>query len=174
MTPSEVAPLFRAALLTRLAEFGAPEVLVIEADQPNKQGRVDDGLYWRMSNPRNYGWQARRYAPSEGDAHHVEHQLYEVTMTLVALVSDDDAAGYAAHDLATLAQMSVNSLPFVEAMRKVKIGVQRATQLRTLVFTDEADNYAKEVSFDVNVTFVRSVAPETKTVEVHDLDILRI
>lgn len=174
MMASQVPVLFRSALLDQLAAHGMPEVLVIEADQPRKQGRVSDGLYWRMLNPRNYGWQARRYEPLGGDAGHREHQLFETVIQLTALVSDEEAAGYDVHDLATTAQMIVNSLPFVEALRRVKIGVQRVSAVRTLIFNDEGDNYERECTFDVNVTFARTLAPETKTVETLDPDILRI
>lgn len=174
MTPSHIPVAFREALLDTLASHGYSNILVIEADQPNRSGRVDDGIYWRMTDPKNYGWQARRYSPVEREAHHAEHQLYEATITLTALVSDEDSTGYSSDDLATLAQMCVNSLPFVEVLRRGKIGVQRASPVRTLTFTDEADNYSKESSFTVIVTFMRTITPNTKTVDAIDLNTLRI
>lgn len=174
MKPSDVPVYFRAALLQGLSAYGHPEVLVIEADQARKQGRVDDGIYWRLTNPKNYGWQARRYNPQGQQAGHTEHQLMEVMITLTAYVHDDYEAGYDSNDLANIAQMTVNSLPFVERMRQNDIGVQRATPVRTITFTDEADNYAKEASFDVNLTFVRTINPATPVAEKLTPDLIRI
>lgn len=173
MKPSDVPVYFRAALLQGLSDYGHPEVLVIEADQAKKQGRVDDGIYWRLTNPKNYGWQARRYSPQGQQAGHTEHQLMEVMITLTAYVHDDYEAGYDSNDLANIAQMTVNSLPFVERMRQNNIGVQRATPIRTITFTDEADNYAKEASFDVNLTFIRTINPATPLAETLNSNIIR-
>lgn len=174
MKPSDAPIHFRTALLARLAEYGHPNVLVIEAEQVEKQGRVDDGIYWRLTNPTNYGWQARRYDVQGQSANHSEHQLVQAMMTLTAYVHNDDLAGYDSNDLANLAQMCVNSLPFIEQMRRNDIGVQRATPVRTINFTDEADNYAKEASFDVNITFMRTINPATPVVEILDPKLIRI
>lgn len=174
MKPSDVGPIFRLALLDQLAMYGHGDVLVIEADQPTKQGRVDDGLYWRLSNPTRHGWQARRYSPEGRNAGHTEHQLLECMMTLTGLVHDDYATGYSSNDLANLAQMVVNSLPFVEALRRQGVGIQRVTPIRTIRFNDEADDYAIEASFDVNITIMRTIAPATPTVEQLNPDIVRI
>lgn len=173
MMPSQVGPIFRTNLLARLAEFGHPDVLVIEAYQPSKQGRVDDGIYWRLSNPTNHGWQVRRYNPQGQDSGHSEHLLVECMMTLTSFVDDLYVTGYNSNDLANLAQMSVNSLPFIERMRDNGIGVQRVTPIRSITFTDEGDNYATEASFDVNVTFMRTITPATQVVETLEPDITR-
>lgn len=171
--PSQVPVFFRQALLTRLVEYGYPNVLVIEARQANKQGRIDDGIYWRLMNPKNYGWQARRYDYINGKGH-TEHQLVEATIKLSCFVHDDYATGYDSSDLASITQMSVNSLPFVEELKRNNIGVQRATPIRTIDFTDEADNYATESSFDVNVTFMRSINPLTPAVDILQPTIMRV
>lgn len=174
MTFTDAAISFRLALMSGMSAYGYTGVPVIEADQRNKQGRVLTGIYYRMLMPNNYGWQARRYNVDGDNANHTEHQLYEVLMQLTSLVDDDDVTGYTANDLAATAQMVCNSLPFVENMRRAAIGVQRATPIRSIVFTDEHNNYAMESSFDVNITFARTIRPQTPVANVYDLDITRI
>lgn len=174
MKSSDVPVIFRQKLLANLALYGYPDVLVIEADQPTKQGRVDDGIYWRLLNPKNYGWQSRNYNYNPGGNGHTEHQLFETMMQLTCFVHDDTVTGYDSTDLANVTKMIVQSLPFVTAMKISGVGVQRASASRTITFTDEADNYAKEVSFDVNLTFMQTINPQTPTVEILEPHIMRI
>lgn len=174
MNQRDVAVAFRLNLLQELAAHGYGNVPVIEARQPRKQGRVADGIYYQMIMPKNYGWQARRYKPVDDLAGHTEHQLYEVTMQLTCIVNNDDVTGYNSSDLAAVVQMLCNGLPFTQRLRRDKIGVQRASSIRTVDFTDEYDDYAVEASFDVKVTFMRSIAPTTPIIIDNQIEILEI
>lgn len=156
--------LLRSSLLAVMADYGRPEVLVIKANQPTKQGRVDDGVYYRIFNPNNHGWQARRY-----NYDHKEHQLVEATVQLTCFMSDGSSS-----ELANFARMCVSSLPFGEKMKKGGVGVQRPTTIDDLPFVDEADNYDVESTFSFKVTYVTTVEPSTPMVDTLDPNIIRI
>lgn len=63
-----------------------------------------------------------------------------------------------------MVRMVINSLPFVTALRKQGIGVQRATDIRQPYIVNEHGDYEQTISFDFNVTFKRSLFPDTAAI----------
>ena len=162
MTFRELKIAFRKALIELQKQYGLRVIPVIDADQMKKQGRVETGIYYRVLEPKNHGWQGRSYNINGKDAGHVESQHYEVMFQLSTLSSESNTD---AIDIAVDTQMIVSSLPFVELMEKQGIGIQRPTPIRTLSFVNEQENYDVEASFDVTVTFNRSIKPKTPVAE---------
>ncbi len=162
-----------AEIRAGLNAYGYGEYPVLKAFQSSKQGRAVSGLYYNVTNVKNHGWQARRYNPVGKSAGHTEHQLYEATMRLTALVRDDRPIP--STDLAALAQRIVNSLPFQEALQKKGFGVQRASAIVPLPIINEQDNYETEASFTFNFTYTQSIAPDTGIIDGLNIDgIMRI
>ena len=161
MTFRELKIAVRKALLELQKDYGLKSVPVIDADQMKKQGRVETGIYYRVLDPKNHGWQGRSYNIQGKDAGHVESQHYEVMFQFSVVSSESNTE---AIDIAAETQMIASSLPFVDKLLKMGIGVQRPTAIRTLGFINEQDNYDIEASFDVNVTFNRSINPKTSVI----------
>ena len=57
-----------------------------------------------------------------------------------------------------------NSLPFTGVLNKQGVGVQRAGAIRVPYLADDQGHYRQAPSFDFNVTFTRTLRPETGVV----------
>jgi hypothetical protein len=167
MTFDDVIIGFRTSLIKHMPTHGLADIPVVQLDQSKKSGRLLQAIYFKLNDPVNRGWQARSYNPTPYTAGHVEVQDYEAAIRITALSNDTVLSSY---DIAATVQMIVNSLPFVEDMRRINIGVQRASAIRTPTFINENDDYETEASFDFRVTFKRSIAPQTKTVGNYKID----
>ncbi|MCF1958249.1 hypothetical protein L1K40_27110, partial [Escherichia coli] len=66
-----------------------------------------------------------------------------------------------AGDLIRMTRMIINSLSFVESMRKVGIGIQRASEIRRAPIINAGNSYEHNPSFDFNVTFSSTLSLDT-------------
>ncbi|MEM8099263.1 hypothetical protein Q4R58_12780 [Morganella morganii] len=171
MTDNYVEIAVRKQLLAQLAQAGI-DIPVRAGFQSAKQGREDNFVMFFPVGENPQGWQKRSYNPQGSDAGHLEAQQYETTFQVQAFITE--FSGYTAKDITSIVRMIVNSLPFVEALRKQGIGVQRATGIRTPYFLNDRDNYEQNPSFDFNVTYTRTLRPETAVVTALYPDIHRI
>ncbi|SFN20042.1 hypothetical protein SAMN05216516_103251 [Izhakiella capsodis] len=114
----------------------------------------------------------RSYQVVDDDANHKEIQLVEKTLQVQGQVSDSDK--FTATDLIATVRMIVNSLFFVDALKKHRVGVQRASDIRTPYFLNDQGDYQQSPSFDFNVTFHREIRLNTKAVTALYPDIYRI
>ena len=124
MTDNDVEIAVRKQLLAQLAQAGI-DIPVKAGFQSAKQGREDNFVMFFPVGENPQGWQRRSYNPQGSDAGHLEAQQYETTFQVQAFITE--FSGYTAKDITSIVRMIVNSLPFVEALRKQGIGVQRAT-----------------------------------------------
>lgn len=171
MTDNEVDIAIRKQLLFQLKEAKI-EIAVKAGFQSTKQGREENMVIFFTINESGHGWQGRNYNVQGKNANHQENQLSEKTYQVQALVSD--LGNYTAGDITAIVRMIVNSLPFVTALRKQNIGVQRATGIRRPYFLNDQGNYEQNPSFDFNVTFTRSLFPDTAAISALYPDIHRI
>lgn len=171
MTDNEVDIAIRKQLLFQLKEAKI-EIAVKAGFQSTKQGREENMVMFFPINENGHGWQGRNYNVQGKNANHQENQLSEKTYQVQALVSD--LGNYTAGDMTAIARMIVNSLPFVTALRKQNMGVQRATGIRRPYFLNDQGNYEQNPSFDFNVTFTRSLFPDTAAISALYPDIYRI
>lgn len=168
LTQAEIERAFRAALLSCMGEYGRADVPVLQHYDYLKKGRRDEAVYFTVLNPQRLGYAHRSYSPALGLAGHKEHQHMQVDIA-VTVISDDDPL-----ELAMLVTTVAGSLPFIERMRAEGLGVQATSNMTTVHAKDDRDNYALECSFSIPVTFNRSVAPVTPSIEVADLNIHRV
>ena len=164
MTDNEVDIAIRKQLLFQLKEAGI-DIPVKAGFQSTKQGREDNMVMFFPINENGHGWQGRHYNVQE-------NQLSEKTYQVQALITD--LGNYTAGDITAIVRMIVNSLPFVTTLRKQGIGVQRATSVRQPYFVNDYGDYEQNPSFDFNVTFKRSLFPDTAAISALYPDIHRI
>ncbi|WP_338885316.1 hypothetical protein [Xenorhabdus sp. TH1] len=170
MTDNQVYAAIRAQLLKQLAEAGI-SVPVVAGFQSTKQGREDSFVMFFPITENAYGWQGRNYHIVGRDANHSETQLVEKTLQVQGIGGFEQ---FTAGDITATVRMIMNSLPFVEALRKQGIGIQRAGNLRMPFFINDQGNYELSPSFDINITHSRGIKPNTATVSVLFPDIYRI
>lgn len=162
MTDNDVYITIRRQLLKQLTEAGMA-IPVIAGFQSTKQGREGRFLMFFPINEAAHGWQSRSYNIAGRNANHRETQLAEKTLQVQGFGVDDSLTN---GDIAALARMIVNSLTFVEALRREGIGVQRASGIRTPFFVNDRGDYEQNPSFDFNVTFHRELRPNTPATSV--------
>jgi hypothetical protein len=170
MTDKQVYIAIRAQLLKQLTEVGIV-IPVIAGFQSTKQGREDCFVMYFPIMENATGWQGRNYQVAGQDAHHRETQLVEKTLQVQAVGEFEQ---YTAGDITATVRMIMNSLPFVEALRKQGIGIQRAGNLRMPFLVNDQGNYELSPSFDINITHSRDIKPNTATVSALYPDIHRI
>ncbi|AWS52251.1 phage gateway protein [Providencia rettgeri] len=171
MTDNDVDIAIRKQLLRQLVEVGI-DIPVKAGFQSTKQGREDNMVMFFSINESGHGWQGRNYNVQGNDANHQENQLSEKTYQVQAFITQ--LGPYTANDITAIARMVVNSLPFVTTLRKQGIGVQRATSVRQPYFVNDYGDYEQNPSFDFNVTFKRSLFPDTAAISALYPDIHRI
>ncbi|MDE9533686.1 hypothetical protein KKI91_02835 [Xenorhabdus bovienii] len=170
MTDNEVYRAIRNQLLKQLAEAGIA-ISVVAGFQSTKQGREDSFVMFFPIEEAAHGWQGRNYHIVGRDANHRETQLVEKTLQVQGVGTHQ---ALTANDITATVRMMVNSLPFVAALRKQGIGVQRAGNLRTPFFINDQGNYEMSPSFDVKITHPRVITPNTAAVNALYPDIYRI
>src|SRR5690554_5870401 len=116
MNSTQACKEVRKALMAALAG-GSYDLPVLEASQPAKQGRVDDGIYYHSSNPKNVGWQKRRYSVDDSKVSNEQH--FELTIRFTCFVDDDVARGYSSQDLASIVQMHMQTMAVIHALKAV-------------------------------------------------------
>ncbi|WP_168386019.1 phage gateway protein [Erwinia amylovora] len=171
MTDNEVYTAIRHQILAQMNDAGL-SISVVAGFQSTKQGREEHSVMFFPVGEAGHGWQARNYHVHGTDANHRETQLVEKTLQVQGLASDVD--GLTATDLTATVRMIVNSLTFVEALKKQGVGVQRASGIRTPYFINDRGDYEQNPSFDFNVTFHREIFPNTTAVKALYLELHRI
>lgn len=73
------------------------------------------------------GWQKINYNIQGNNANHKEQKLFELTFQFQGFIKQH--SNLTAGDLVRMTRMIINSLSFVESMRKMGIGIQRATDI---------------------------------------------
>ncbi|KMJ46897.1 phage related-protein [Xenorhabdus khoisanae] len=170
MTDKQIYAAIRAQLLKQLGEVGIA-VPVIAGFQSTKQGREERFVMFFPVSENAHGWQGRHYRIIGNNANHQETQLVEKTLQVQAVGEFEQ---YTAGDITATVRMIMNSLPFVEALHKQRIGVQRAGSLRMPFFINDQGNYEMSPSFDITLTHSRDIKPNTAAVSVLFPDIYRI
>lgn len=171
MTDNDVDIAIRKQLLIQLKQSGI-DIAVKAGFQSTKQGREDSFVMFFTIGEAPQGWQKRSYNVQDKNANHLEEQQAEVTYQMQAFITQ--RGSYTAKDITAMVRMIVNSLPFVEALRKQGVGIQRATAIRSPYFVNDHGDYEQNPSFDFNVTFIRTLRPDTGVVSALILDIHRI
>ncbi|PHM50573.1 phage gateway protein [Xenorhabdus sp. KK7.4] len=170
MTDNDVYIALRAQLLKQLNEAGIA-VPVVAGFQSTKQGRENRFVMFFPISESAHGWQGRNYHCADRNANHREIQIVEKTLQVQGVGSFEQ---YTAGDMTATVRMIMNSLPFVETLRKQGIGIQRAGNLRMPFLINDQGNYELSPSFDITITHSRNIKPNTATVNVLFPDIYRI
>jgi hypothetical protein len=171
MMDNEVYLAIRRQMLAQMQDAGIL-LPVIVGFQPTKQAKKDGFVLFFPLNEASHGWQVRSYHVAGTDAGHKETQLVEKTLQVQGLVADTNKL--TATDLIATVRMIVNSLPFVDVLKKQGVGVQRASSIRTPYLINEQGDYEQHPSFDFNVTFHREIFPKTSALKALNPDIYHI
>lgn len=139
----------RQALLKGLAEHGANAIPVIKAFQSPSQGR-QDGIYFHLLSESSSGWQGRKYG---NVTDMVETQYFNSTYQFGAIRNQD------ASDWIRIVRMITQSLSFVEYLRKLDIGVQRAGEIVNVQFENENGQYDFNPNFTITFAHKESITP---------------
>ncbi|MEX6211755.1 phage gateway protein [Providencia hangzhouensis] len=161
MTDNDIDSAIYKQLVRQLTEIGL-DIPVKAGFQPIKPGSEDNMVMFFSINERGHGWQGRNYNIQGKNANHQENLLSEKTYQVQTVITQ--LGSYTANDIAAMVRMVINSLPFVTALRKQGIGVQRATDIRQPYIVNEHGDYEQTISFDFNVTFKRSLFPDTAAI----------
>lgn len=139
----------RQALLKGLAEHGANAIPVIKAFQSPSQGR-QDGIYFHLLSESSSGWQDRKYSNTTDMT---ETQYFNSTYQFGA-IRDTDAS-----DWIRIVRMITQSLSFVEYLRKLDIGVQRAGEIVNVQFENENGQYDFNPNFTIAFSHKEAIKP---------------
>lgn len=139
----------RQALLKGLSEHGANTIPVIKAFQSPSQGR-QDGIYFHLLSESSSGWQDRKYGNT---LDMTETQYFNSTYQFGA-IRDTDAS-----DWIRIVRMITQSLSFVEYLRKLDIGVQRASDIVNVQFENEKGQYDFNPNFTITFAHKESIKP---------------
>lgn len=139
----------RGALLKGLAEHGANTIPVIKAFQSPSQGR-QDGIYFHLLSETSSGWQDRKYGNT---LDMTETQYFNSTYQFGA-IRDIDAS-----DWIRIVRMITQSLSFVEYLRKLDIGVQRAGEIVNVQYENEKGQYDFSPNFSITFAHKETIKP---------------
>ena len=130
---------------------------VIAGYQPDK--KQDNNIIMFPIKEVGQGWQKRNYNIQGNNANHKEQQLFELTFQVQGFIKQHP--NLTAGDLIRMTRMIINSLSFVESMRKEGIGIQRASEIRRAPIINAGNSYEHNPSFDFNVTFSSTLSLDT-------------
>lgn len=139
----------RQALLKGLSEHGSNTIPVIKAFQSPSQGR-QDGIYFHLLSETSSGWQDRKYSNTTDMT---ETQYFNSTYQFGA-IRDTDAS-----DWIRIVRMITQSLSFVEYLRKLDIGVQRAGEIVNVQFENDKGQYDFNPVFTITFAHKESITP---------------
>lgn len=161
---SEIETTIHKVLKSSLSLYGF-NIPVLQNFTSAKVVKREIAVYFHIGTPRQVAKANRQYTnlgkSKSGDAGHIETQHFEAMVTFTC-ISNEELSKVNPSDLATLVAMITNSLPFIEIMRESGVGVQANSSIRTLYFLNEEDNYQLELSFDLPITFNRTIRPITQ------------
>lgn len=165
MTDHEFRVAIRSILLSRMADVGLTAYRVLAEYQTTSQGRDRDAVYFFTVSDNRHGWQGRKYSfpATAPDGQAVESQQMQTTLQFGAFVTP--GGSFTALDLVNNVAMLINSMSFAEDARAQKIGVQRATNIRTPYFKNDQDRFEPSPSFDVTFSYRRTIAPVTPFID---------
>lgn len=173
MTDTELFTLIRTTLTTLLLAQGR-DLPVVLGYAPTKQGREPQAIYYFPIAEPLRGWQGRKYLydPEATNLTTEETQAYEMVLQVqgFALPDDEPSAG----DLTKLCQMLVASNQFTQAMAAAGVGVQRPTNVRTIFFTNDYEQYEPNPNFDFTVSYNRSITQSTPAFDRLAFDLYRV
>ena len=165
MNETQAFVIARTHLVSALREYGY-DCAVQAGRQPTKQLLRDNTVYLFAISENRHGVQRRRYAPSGGMMGHVESALVGKTVQVQAFRKHDisDLADYTASDLCAVVKMIISSLPYIELLQSQGVGVSNVVDMREPEFINAAGDYEKNPSFDFDLSFTRTITPNTKPV----------
>lgn len=170
MKDNDINSAIREQLLKQLASANI-NVEVIAGFQPEKKQDNNLILFFPIKEV-GQGWQKRNYNIQGNNANHKEQQMTELTFQVQGFIKQHP--NLTAGDLIRITRMIVNSLPFIESMRKMGIGIQRASEIRRAPIVNEGNSYEHNPSFDFNVTFSSTLSLDTAATNLLISNISRI
>lgn len=176
MTDKELFKLFRLTLAGLLVDQGVP-VPVVKGYAPTKQGREPHAVYFFPIAEPARGWQGRKYVYDEPNSQLVteENQVFEMTLQIQGFAPEVDGMTVAtAGDLTKLARMLIVSNGFTRPLAALGVTVQQPTGVRSIFFTNDYEQYEPNPSFDVTVSYNRTITQNTPAVDRLQFDLSRV
>lgn len=155
----------RSALIDMLSEQQIT-LPVIAGFPPNKQGRVDDGIYFFLIGRIKHGWQGRMYVDDGDDLINHESQINGYQFQFQAFVEDNGLSDgqLLAEDVLATVRGVMQSIKFVDLMQAQGIGVQRATDILSPNFVNDRDNFEHNPNFTIIFSHLRTIHIKTPKV----------
>lgn len=144
---------------------------VIAGYQPDKKQDNNIIMFFPIKEVAQ-GWQKRNYNIQGNNANHKEQQLSELTFQVQGFIKQHP--NLTAGDLIRMTRMIINSLSFVESMRKVGVGIQRASEIRRAPIMNAGNSYEHNPSFDFNITFSSTLSLDTAATNLLISNLFRI
>lgn len=135
-----------------------------------KVGRLEKGYYWHPLSQIDRGFQGRKYNIQGDDSGHTESQIIEQPIQITAYSDKPTNHNEVVQNLAEYARLVVQSLPFIEHLKKNGIEVTRPTSLTTMQFINDSDNYEDEVSFQFSIIYTRSIKFNTGVIVENEIE----
>lgn len=161
---------YNKAIVTMIDTLASMGISMKRAYIGGKSGRLEKGLYWHPLSQIDRGFQGRKYKIDGNKSGHKELQIIEQPIQITAYSANPQSYEESVFNIAENARMIVQSLPFSEAMKQSGIEVTRPTNLRTLQFINDSDNYEDEVSFQFSIIYTRSIEFNTPAVHKKKID----
>lgn len=174
MNEFQVFSLVVSQLTAAFAEQGKT-VPVAQSYQLQNEGRQDNTVYFYSVVTPALGWQGRRYRVdlSRNELIRDERQVYAMFLQIFALW-DDGHQDMAASDVVAMARQLVASSRFTAALAKQGVFVERPTDVRNPFFTNDRDQQEASPSFDVTLSFTRTIEQVSPAVDRVEFNMNRI
>lgn len=155
----------RSALIDMLSEQQIT-LPVIAGFPPDKQGKVDDGVYFFLIGRIKHGWQGRKYVEDGDSLINHESQINGYQFQFQAFVEDKGLSDdqLLAEDVLAIVRSVMQSIKFVDLMQAQGIGVQRATDFLSPTFVNDRDNFEHNPNFTIIFTHIRTIHIKTPKV----------
>lgn len=175
----EIAAFFRARMQVLLTEQGHPEVDVTASFQPTVQGRLDGPvLYFAEVSDEPYGAQSTRTVtdPATQQSTYTSTQLYRITFQVQGLApaNPENLTQLRAPDLVKLTLQLMKSPPFLAALKKKNMGIERIQAIKPNFVVNDRAQFEAGPMFDFTLSYKRTIIQKSAIITSADFAIHRV
>lgn len=148
-------------ITTYLTALGVADFPLIKANQTEVEGRVERGAYLSRVTKQTRGWQGHN--TRQGITSMMQNQQDTYQIQCYTPNDPSNATQQTATDLAEIIRMILQSPQYIAGLQAQGIGMQRPTDVKPLVFKNEADQYEDYPTFEFTVSYKSSIVlPENE------------
>lgn len=179
MNDTQLIEIFAPIIDAQLVADGYTGVTVMQNNQPTQQGALlTPTVYFSKIADHRYGFPRKEdvWDPDAKIMVHTEVEQYETTFQFGAMVRSDPATPnqYTAADLINEVTYILQSDSTIATLNASNVGVLRITDIRTIYYTDDRDQFQQWPTFDVIFTHAQTRISAQPVIELINLDIKRV